>query len=399
MEEKIISLNQKEVYNPGKFTRFLWWLSTAEEELLFNAVVDRNRYAIVGMTVLATWSFATLAWTYFFSTVSTSIWIAIFLGLFMGFIILTIDRALIKGINRSSEKKLLPLLFRAVLAITIGTFMAQPALLYMFKKEILLQTSLDNEQKHAAKSKQLNDFYRVSKTSLETEKQDIQNELASKYAEVANARENFIAETDGSGGTGKVGVAAVALAKKNEYQKLDAEYVTLLASRQQKINAIENDLKEINDKIKIGETTFTQYFNNGFLTQIEALNNLIKTSPALQLRYYLLVVILLLIELMPVIAKTMLPSGTYEEKATLQEALEKEMATSNNNKERELKELYNQLAHDNDADAIKHFFAFTKEDRNNKIQAFSNQWKESPDETFDGMWNKMKNEILTKREE
>ena len=54
-------------YAPGRFTKFLWWLSTAEEELLKDAVIDRNRYAITGMTVLGTWLFATLAWTYFFS--------------------------------------------------------------------------------------------------------------------------------------------------------------------------------------------------------------------------------------------------------------------------------------------------------------------------------------------
>ena len=54
--EKNISLAQREQYAPSQFTEFLWWLSTAEKELLADAVVDRNRYRIVGMTVLATWA-------------------------------------------------------------------------------------------------------------------------------------------------------------------------------------------------------------------------------------------------------------------------------------------------------------------------------------------------------
>lgn len=81
---------------------------------------------------MATWAFATLVWTYFYSTVATNICLAVPLGFFMGFIILTIERALIKGINKFSKNKLSPLLFRSFLGATIGVFMAQPALLYMF---------------------------------------------------------------------------------------------------------------------------------------------------------------------------------------------------------------------------------------------------------------------------
>ena len=399
MMENTIGLTQRETYTPTRFTEFLWWLSTAEKELLADAVVDRNRHKIIGMTVLATWAFATLAWTYFFSTVATTIWLAIPLGLFMGFIILTIDRALIKGINKFSKNKLLPLLFRSLLAATIGVFMAQPALLYMFKKEIMLQTSLDNEKKKMVKSQELNELYKTRKATLLTEKENLQKEVAAKYADVAKARESFLSETDGSGGTGKIGIKDIAIAKRNEYQKLDGDYQQLLSREQPQMFYIETALKTIEENIKKEEAAFTEYFNEGFLTQVEALNNLIKTNPALQFRYYLLVIILLLIELMPVIAKTILPSGTYDEKATQREAMEKEMVTSNISKEKELKELYNSLAHQNDKEAITAFFDLTKEDRTQKIKGFSNQWKEENNQTFNGLWEKMKKEVLTRQEQ
>jgi hypothetical protein len=399
MMEKTIAQNQRETYTPTRFTEFLWWLSTAEKELLQDAVVDRNRHKIIGMTVLATWAFASLAWTYFFYTVTTNIWLAIPLGLFMGFIILTIDRALIKGINKFSKNKLWPLLFRGLLAVTIGTFMAQPALLYIFNKEIKLQTSLDNEKKKQLKNQELTSLYKNRKTALLTEKENLQKDIAAKYTDVAKARDNFLAETDGSGGSGKVGIKAIATAKKNEYQKLDGEYQNLINTDQPKITAVETELKSIEDNIKKEEAAFALYFNEGFLTQIEALNNLIKNSPALQFRYYLLVIILLLIELMPVIAKTILPSGTYDEKAKLREDLEKELAYSNISKEKQLKELYYTLSHQNDADAITTFFDITKEDRNQKIKTFSKQWKEGSDETFDGLWENMKKNILTRQEQ
>ncbi len=396
--EKNIAISQRETYTPSSFTEFLWWLSTAEKEILADAVVDRNRYRIIGMTVLATWAFATFTWTYFFSTFVDSIFLAIGLGLFMGFIILTIDRALIKGITKFNKRKLAPLLFRGLLALTIGTFMAQPAVLYMFDKEIKLQTSLDNEKKKMLKQQELVTLYQAPKQELIKQKTALKTELDLKYDAVNKARQNFIAETDGSGGSGKVGIKDIAIAKRNEYQKLDGEYQTLLKETQPKLDSNDTAIKEIDTKIKTEETNFLLYLNNGFLTRVEALTNLLKDNPALQFRYYLIVFILMLIELMPVIAKTILPAGSYDEKVMLREEMEIEIAHSNIRKEQQLKELYNQMAFDNDSEAITAFFALTKDDRQEKMKSFSKKWKEENHQTFDGLWEKMKKEILTKQE-
>lgn len=396
--EKNIPIAQREQYAPSQFTEFLWWLSTAEKELLADAVVDRNRYKIVGMTVLATWAFATLAWTYFFSTVTSNSWMAWPLGFFMGFIILTIDRALIKGINKQNKNRLLPLLFRGLLAVTIGTFMAQPALLYMFKKEIQLQMAYDNEQKKITNSYVLDSLYKNRKTELEVQKNKLQLELKQKNDAVAKARENFLAEADGSGGTGKVGIDKIAMAKMKEYEKLDEEYKQLLLVQQPKIDSMDAALKDITNKTQQEQQLYAQHFNDGFLTQIEALNNLIKTNTALQTRYYLLVAILLLIELMPVIAKTLLPAGTYDERVLLREELEKEMSHSNIRREQELKDLYNDMALQQDKETMAAFFSLTRQDREDKIKHFSHKWKTENHQTFDGLWEKMKKEIFTKQE-
>lgn len=396
--EKNIAVSQRETYTPTQFTEFLWWLSTAEKEILVDSVIDRNRYRIIGMTVLATWAFATFTWTYFFSTIVDSLILAVGLGLFMGFIILTIDRALIKGITKFNKQKFAPLLFRGVLALTIGTFMAQPAVLYMFDKEIKLQISLDNEKKKMLKQEELTALYKTPKDALVKQNAELRSRLDLKYDAVSKARNNFLAETDGSGGSGKVGIKDIAMAKRNEYQKLDGEYQTLLKETQPKLDSNDAALKEIDNKIKTGEADFILYLNNGFLTRVEALTNLLKNNPALQFRYYLIVFILMLIELMPVIAKTILPSGSYDEKVMLREEMEIDIAHSNIRKEQQLKELYNQMAFDNDSEAITAFFSLTRDDRDEKIKSFSKKWKEENHQTFDGLWEKMKKEILTKQE-
>ena len=116
------------------------------------------------------------------------------------------------------------------------------------------------------------------------EKTALQKDLTVKYADVNTAREKFIAETDGSGGSGKVGIQDIAIAKRNEYQKLDEEYKALQTQHQQRIAAIDEELNGMETTIKKQEAEFLNYLNTGFLTRIEAMNNLLKDNDALQFR-------------------------------------------------------------------------------------------------------------------
>jgi hypothetical protein len=347
---------------------------------------------------LGTWLFATLAWMFFFSTISNNPLLFITGGLFMGFIILSIDRALIKGINAFTKNKITPLLFRGLLAITIGTFMAQPTVLLMFDKEIRLQTSIDNEKRKMIKHKELEDLYKDRKAALLDQKTALQKQLDKKYTEVSLARESFIKETDGSGGSGKVGIKAIAQAKRNEYEKLDREYQAQLLKDNQQLEAIDNTLKDIEYSIQNEETVFLAYLNDGFLTRVEALNNLLKSNAALQFRYYLIIIILLLIELMPLIAKLMLPSGSYDEKVRLREALEKAIAEENNQSEKAVKFLYTQLAKNADTETLQAFFDTAKEYKEFKLKQWATQWQEEKNGSLDDFWTKVKKNILTKQE-
>ncbi len=397
MSQPTTPLYAVENYVPTQTDELLWWLATAEKELIKDCVVDRNRYRIVGMSVLATWIFATLAWTYFFSTVIDNVFLYVGSGVFMGFVILTIDRALIKGINQFNKRKFTPLLFRGLLALTIGTFMAQPAILYMFDKEIKMQVSLDNEKRKLTKRTELDLLFKNRKEELLKEKTDLQKTEAVKYADVSTAREKFIAETDGSGGSGKVGIEDIALAKRTEYQKLDAEYKVLQTQNQQRITLIDEELGKMETTIKKQEADFLNYLNTGFLTRIEAMNNLIKDNSALQFRYYLILIILMLIELMPVIAKTLLPVGVYDEKVKQRESLEKLMAVESSDYEREMKRLYNELSIKQDTETMEEFFRIQKEEQKNKFSHFGKEWKRN-DENVQGFWEKIKQQMIGRPE-
>ncbi len=397
MPESNAMLSVRESYAPNKWTKFLWWLSTAEQELLKDCVIDRSRYAIVGYTVLCTWLFATAAWSYFFSTVVNNIFIAAMLGLFMGGIILCIDRALIKGIQKTNKKRMLPLLFRLLLAGTIGTFMAQPALLYLFDKEIQLQISLDNEQRKKQKALQQNDAFLIVQAEQEAIKKQAEEQLSAKYKEVSAARNNFIAETDGTGGSKKVGLENIAKAKKREYEKLDDEYRLLAARLLPNIQQADSILQSITYQKQKEQQLFQQLLNDGFLTRIEALQHLTNNHTALQIRYWLLVAILILIELMPVISKMMLPAGSYEQKVLLREEMEKEIVAQNIVHEKDLKQHYNQITFETDKTFIAHFVEDTATDRKDHLKSKIGNWNPNL-QTYDDVWGDVKKEMLSKQE-
>jgi len=398
MANNPLSVSQREPYEHGLFTHFLWWLSTAEKEIITDCVIDRNRYSIIGYIVLTTWLFATGAWTYFFSTAIENPWIYIPLGIFMGFIVLCIDRALIKGINRKNRNRFTPFLFRGLLALTIGLFMAQPAILFLFEKEIKVQISLDNETRKAQKRKELDSLYGQRKIELVRAKQEIERTQAIQQSTVNEALNNYLKEADGTGGSGKVGLEKIALAKKIAYEQLNAEKNNSMMQLKPRLDSIERALGNVESIIQMEEAAFAKLLNTGFLTRMQGLNNLLNANNALRFRYYLIVAILMLIELMPVIVKSLLPSGAYEEKVALREEMEKELAYENINHEKELKKLYNSLAVENDSQAIRDFFILSKEHRQDKIKDLSEKFKDDQRETFDSTWEKIKRGILSKQE-
>jgi hypothetical protein len=94
----------------------------------------------------------------------------------------------------------------------------------------------------------------------------------------------------------------------------------------------------------------------------------------------------------------MLPTGTYEEKVRLREELEKEMALDNIRSEKEMKQLFNRMAREQDEAAIRSFFDMTREERHEKMRQFGKQWRDDPRHSFDGYWERIKKDVLTKQE-
>lgn len=384
---------------PKAITRFLWWLAAAEADLLENTRSDRGRLAITGICVLGTWAFASLAWFYFFTSVSGNILLSVLLGLFMGLLVLGIDRALIKGIRPSKQKKWLALAFRGCLALMIGLFMAQPALLFLFNKEIHVQISLDNEARIAAKRKEQEATQASEKNYLLAERSRIQSQLDAQYRAVAAARQAFLSETDGTGGSRKVGLKDIARVKQEAYQQLDAEYKAQQARSGPSLQRIDSSLAVLDASLQQEQQAFSQLLNDGFLTRIEALGHLIADHPALAFRYYLLVAILLTIELMPVLAKFLLTTPVYEKAVELREAGELSDIEAAHLRESERKARFNEKSASHNLQLTDRFFDQSYPAREEVIKEHLQAWQDNRSGSFQEAWESVKKDALTSPEQ
>ena len=180
---------------------------------------------------------------------------------------------------------------------------------------------------------------------------------------------------------------------------MDTDYRILENQLKPQLASIDSSLSLIESNIKNEQANFEALLNNGFITRIEALNNLVSNNTAVAIRYYLLVAILMLIELMPVIAKILLPNGSYDEKVRLREELETTLTQNNHKRELDLKEQFNQTAFEQDGQFVQQFFEVSASERKEKMKEQISVWKKENDRSLNDTWTDLKRDMMMKQEE
>lgn len=295
--------------------RFLWWLAAADVSVLQDSPADHERYRLTGLAVLVTWIFASLAWGYFFSTVTNDSLVVIALALFFGFAILCIDRVLLSAMTRSSgRRKWLPVFFRLTLAITIGLFISQPVVLMLFKKDVMAQLEISKQRKLEEFRRKENAMDATMKNGWDNELKRLQQQLEEKETQVKAYKDAYIRETDGTGGSGKIGDAAISRVKKTEYLKAEEELIQLRRTLAPQQAARLANLDTLRQTQEAKAQAYRSQLSDGFLAQIEALQELTTEHGALQQQYRLVVFLITLIEILPVLSKLLMPPGEYDRK-------------------------------------------------------------------------------------
>lgn len=318
-----------------QMSEILWWFSTAIKDLIKDCTVDSNRYKILGSAMLFTWLYATLAWGYFWSTNSDSPFLYVILGLFMGGFVLSIDRVLVSSINKK-RTNIVAIVLRVVMALCIGAFLAQPIILFIFSADIDREVPILLDKKLAEKKIEIEQVYQTRKDELLANKKVIEDDLKKKSELAVEKQNEYLKEIDGTGGSGKFGIAGIAKAKQNGYQIAKEELSRTEKNTAEELEKIKKELEEINTKVTKSIADFGKSLDGkGFLIKKEALQSLFDKDKThgLQNQYYLLMVILTLFELIPIISKLFMSYGAYDTKVALREDFEMKTATLESEKD------------------------------------------------------------------
>jgi hypothetical protein len=375
----------------SRLSRMLWWFATAIPEIIHDCKSDANRARIIGLGVLFTFIYASIAWIYFWSISVSSPWLYVPLGLFLGFGILTIDRMLIASI-KAGKITLVPTIFRVLLALALGTFIAQPVILWMFHDDLQGEIQVLNDAKIEERNQALLTIKASESAALIKEKQALDTALFRKYVDVQAARISYQAEIDGTGGSKRFGIKDVAREKGKILQRLEDEYAQLKTQSQPRLDSINWRLTSLEKKYLEEFATFKEnYANAGFLIHVEALQSLMQkdTTGALKERYYLLLIILILFELVPIISKIFLPTGSYDKKMALLDEIEERTFRADFDKDITRHEAYNEATKQQDSRLMNTYFKKSDLAKGEKMDELIDNWKKGNGQSG-GLWKKMK---------
>jgi hypothetical protein len=387
------SNSEKEV-EASAWDKVLWWMAAADPQLMKDCGPDRFRYSVIGYTVMATWLFATLAWGYFFSTLFDDSLIIIPAALFFGFVILTIDRGLLAGLNSTGGKnRWLSLSLRLVLALTIGFFISQPVVLMLFEKDINAHLPVVKEKKITAYTKQVRDENAITLQQAKTEIDRIRNQQQIKEQEILDLKNAYIRETDGTGGSGKIGEYTIAKVKKMAYLKAEEDLIVWKRNMQPALDSATAKEKLTEAAIQQRITEFDKGLTDGFLTRVETLDDLMLVHPPVKYRYRLVIMLIMMIELMPLLTKLMMPSGLYEEK--VQDAVQQRKLYWQTERAalKEVEKAFYETALSTDKQLQADVMHEINEYRRKQAEEQFDQWKQNPGKVRQ-LWDQLKNRLL-----
>jgi uncharacterized membrane protein YwzB len=378
------------------FQRFLWAISGHQHDIISETKVDSYRATIVGAILLMVGIYATLAWTFFFSLVMTNFLIAMVCGLFAGFFILLFDRALICSISYG-KKNIWALSFRFALALILGVFLSQPIILKLYEPDIKREAVILIDKKNQERRGELDKLYSTEVKNLQERRRFIFSSLSEKQKQLITNEESFKKEMDGSAGTGRWGYNTVSQKKESIYKKDLAEYDQLKKETEPEVKRIDARIDTLQALINNQLASFEKSTQNqGFLIQAEALQSLLikDTTHTLRNRYYLLMVILTLIELSALISKLILDTSSYSkkvdyilEKEKMETAMDKEIIFSK-------LDIYKKLTLEREQKIVEEFFEKTSEPKDSKLDKIIGDWSTSETQTYRNTWGILNDQLI-----
>ncbi|TKC03195.1 DUF4407 domain-containing protein [Pedobacter cryotolerans] len=304
---------------------FFIWCSGASVEIVKKCDdKEISKYTNIGIVVFCVAVLSVFSATYFlsfaFNTESVSfVWLYLPIGIIWGFIILSLDRAIVATISKNDNLKIqiLKSIPRIALALMIGIVVATPLEFKIFEKEVENKIRIKAKEKLSVANSQ----------SIQNEVIIKQQEVESKKTAQVVAQSNLDREVKKGTGHGP------------GWGKLASSYKLLLDQATNKLNMGEAELDSL-QLLKVNK-----------INQVDSLQvdryvrNNIGVSQRVNVLYYdlegnthlAITILFMLVELLPLLTKLMSSKGSYDELMLLEEKQSLDLANLKHRKDSELK--------------------------------------------------------------
>ncbi|TDQ15259.1 uncharacterized protein DUF4407 [Algoriphagus boseongensis] len=309
----------------NQLTKFFWFCSGANFQILKRTPTESNKYIGIGATVFFTGVLAALAAGYALYTVFQEWLPAVFFGMLWGLMIFNLDRFIVSSMRKKENawaewKLAIP---RLVLAVLLALVISKPLELKMFEREI--NRKLDEKK---------TEFIAQSKANLAKgfpEIQELEAKIDTLKKEVSNSeafrdqvQKEYDAERFGEKTSSTSGIVGLGTNAKKKEQQLDAAQVALddLRKRNQiRIDTIEAQIREF---IALRQAEFEKQQPgiegfDGLAARMDALSALTSESSAMAMANMFIMLLFIAIETSPIFVKLISPRGPYDEFLELHE--------------------------------------------------------------------------------
>lgn len=304
---------------------FFIWCSGASVEIVKKCDdKEISKYTNIGIVVFCVAFLSVFSATYFlsfaFNTEGTDfMWLYLPIGIIWGFIILSLDRAIVSTIskNDSLNIQILKSIPRIALALMIGIVVATPLEFKIFEKEV---------------NNVIND--KVEKIVKENIEKDYQGRLSFWEQKVKEAQSKYdidksMYEDEVAGK--KSGIPGKG-ARANEYMRNELNSLSELNITKDSLNSIRQTI------VKVGQDVNWQDEINTYKSKNIGVIERVKTLYSLGGTHLAITILFVLVELLPLLTKLMSNKGGYDQLIIDEEKSKLELASLTHQKETELKD-------------------------------------------------------------
>ena len=366
--------------------RFLIWLSGARRQILAECPTERPKYVGIGAAILITAAMAAVSLAFALVTaLKVKLWLALPFAIAWGVAIMSLDRLFVVSMPRKGKPsaQILRAIPRLLLALLMGLVISAPFTLQIFRPEIEHEISVIHQQAAAAYYRQLKTSsiqQRINQdennvTNLEARAagggsgvppsqdptlENLQSQLTQAEAAESRDYDQWQCQLYGRAPSGQVcrppGNGVLARADEQRYHQDVAQVNQLngqITAQQKQLDQSNTRVKN-NDKtaaatslpaakqqLKVDQATEqaqTDAFvssnqnNGGLLIRLQALEKVTADNATLNAARWLLFLLFVVIDCMPVAIKVMLnlgPENNYDRMLEAEEKKQLKVAASN----------------------------------------------------------------------